>query len=73
VPPPYLNSKPKNYITKRVIVKKTKIICTIGPSSDSYKSLEDLIFNGMDVARINTSHSSKDEAKKRLKISGPFP
>lgn len=47
-------------------MKKTKIICTIGPSSDTYKLLEDLIFNGMDIARINTSHSSKDEAKKKI-------
>src|SRR4030043_2413942 len=48
------------------MVRKTKIICTIGPSSESYKALENLIFNGMDIARINTSHSSKEEAKKKI-------
>ncbi|MCL4378283.1 MAG: pyruvate kinase [Actinobacteria bacterium] len=42
-------------------MRKTKIICTIGPATKSYKHLESLIINGMDVARINTSHSSKDE------------
>src|SRR4030043_1623085 len=48
------------------MVRKTKIICTIGPSSESFKMLENLIFNGMDIARINTSHSSKEEAKKKI-------
>ena len=39
-------------------MRKTKIICTIGPSSSSVEMLEKLILNGMDVARINTSHST---------------
>ncbi|MCL4385903.1 MAG: pyruvate kinase [Actinobacteria bacterium] len=43
------------------MLKKTKIICTIGPSSKSHKILENLISGGMDVARINTSHSSQVE------------
>src|SRR4030042_3513898 len=47
-------------------MRKTKIICTLGPSSESYKALENLIFNGMDIARINTSHSCKEDAKKKI-------
>ena len=47
-------------------MRKTKIICTIGPSSESYKELENLIFNGMDIARINTSHSCMEDAKKKI-------
>ncbi|MCL5071225.1 MAG: pyruvate kinase [Actinobacteria bacterium] len=47
-------------------MRKTKIICTIGPSSESYEAIENLIFNGMDIARINTSHCSKEEAKKKI-------
>src|SRR5680860_1102313 len=43
------------------MIKKTKIICTIGPSSKSAKVLEKLITGGMDIARINTSHSPKEE------------
>jgi pyruvate kinase len=43
------------------MLKKTKIICTIGPSSKSIKILEKLISGGMDIARINTSHSTKEE------------
>lgn len=42
-------------------MRKTKIICTIGPATKSYNHIESLVINGMDVARINTSHSSKDE------------
>jgi pyruvate kinase len=43
------------------MLKKTKIICTIGPSSKSVKILEKLILGGMDIARINTSHSNREE------------
>jgi pyruvate kinase len=39
-------------------MKKTKIICTIGPSSDSEKKVKELIKNGMDVARLNLSHNN---------------
>jgi len=40
--------------------KKTKIICTIGPSSNSLEMLTTLIANGMDVARLNFSHGDYD-------------
>ena len=49
-----------------VILRKTKIICTIGPSCSNESILERLIINGMDVARINTSHSSIDDAKTQI-------
>ena len=39
---------------------RTKIICTIGPSTDSYSSLENLVLSGMDVARINMSHATHE-------------
>ena len=42
-------------------MRKTKIICTIGPASESEKTLERMILSGMDLARINTSHSDKQE------------
>ncbi|MBN1299143.1 MAG: pyruvate kinase [Actinobacteria bacterium] len=44
-------------------MRKTKVVCTIGPSSCDVSMLESLILNGMDVARINTSHSSKEDAR----------
>ncbi len=43
------------------IMIKTKIVCTIGPASDSYKKIEKLIQGGMDVARLNFSHGSYEK------------
>lgn len=40
--------------------KKTKMICTIGPSSNTVEMLENLIKNGMTVARLNFSHGSHE-------------
>jgi pyruvate kinase len=37
-------------------MRRTKIVCTIGPASGSEKVLKQLIQNGMDVARLNFSH-----------------
>ncbi|ASJ00472.1 pyruvate kinase [Thermococcus gorgonarius] len=45
---------------------KTKIIATIGPASDDSKTLEALIKAGMSVARINFSHGTFEEHKKRI-------
>ena len=47
-------------------MKKTKIVCTIGPSSDSYEVLKALVNEGMNVARINFSHGTHPEHKKRI-------
>ena len=38
-------------------MKKTKIVCTIGPSTDDENIMRELMKNGMDVARFNFSHS----------------
>ena len=45
-------------------LKKTKIVCTIGPASDSVEIIEGLIDAGMNVARMNLSHGNRDEHKK---------
>ena len=47
-------------------MRKTKIICTLGPSTDKEGVLRDLIANGMNVARFNFSHGSYEEHKGRL-------
>lgn len=47
-------------------MKKTKIVCTIGPSSDSYEVLKALVNEGMNVARLNFSHGTHSEHKKRI-------
>ena len=48
-------------------MRKTKVICTIGPASKNRKTLENFIVNGMDIARINTSHSKKNEVAQLVK------
>lgn len=47
-------------------MRKTKIICTLGPSTDDEKVLRELIINGMNVARFNFSHGTHAEHQKRL-------
>ena len=47
-------------------MRKTKIICTLGPSTDQGDVLRDLIANGMNVARFNFSHGSYEEHGGRL-------
>lgn len=47
-------------------MRKTKIICTLGPSTDKDGVLEELIKEGMNVARFNFSHGLHDEQKGRI-------
>ena len=48
-------------------MRKTKIVCTIGPASESPEMLEKLCLAGMNVARLNFSHGSHEEHKERIK------
>lgn len=47
-------------------MKKTKIVCTIGPASESEEMLEKLMKAGMNVARLNFSHGSHEEHEARI-------
>lgn len=47
-------------------MRKTKIVCTIGPASESVEVLEKLIDRGMNVARLNFSHGDHSEHKARI-------
>ena len=47
-------------------VRKTKIICTMGPATDDDKVLRALIESGMNVARINMSHGTHEQQKGRI-------
>lgn len=47
-------------------MRKTKIVCTLGPATDKEDVLEKLIINGMNVARLNFSHGDYDEHKRRM-------
>lgn len=48
------------------IGKKTKIVCTIGPATESEEKLEELVKAGMNVARLNFSHGDFDEHQRRV-------
>ena len=52
---------------KPEILKKTKIVCTIGPASEDPAILEELINNGMNVARLNFSHGTHEEHLAKIK------
>ena len=47
-------------------MKKTKIICTLGPASNNRETLKALMENGMDIARFNFSHGDHEEQKGRV-------
>ncbi|WP_163538129.1 pyruvate kinase [Gracilibacillus sp. YIM 98692] len=47
-------------------MRRTKIVCTIGPASESIEKLEELIKAGMNVARLNFSHGDFDEHGARI-------
>ena len=49
-------------------MKKTKIICTMGPNADNRDTLKQLALHGMDVARFNFSHGDHEEQKGRLEL-----
>ena len=48
-------------------MRKAKIICTLGPATDSAETIEALVRAGMDVARLNFSHGSHADHERRLR------
>ena len=49
-------------------MRKTKIVCTLGPSTDSEETLRQMILAGMNVARFNFSHGTHEDHLKRLNL-----
>ena len=49
-------------------MRKTKIVCTIGPATNSYDKIVDLLKAGMNVARLNMSHGDLSSHKKTLEL-----
>ena len=51
-----------------MVNRKTKIICTLGPASNTPEMLGKMIDDGMDVARLNFSHATHDEHLGRIEM-----
>ena len=49
-------------------MRRAKIVCTLGPASQSQEMLEALLENGMDVARLNFSHGSHEQHPEYAKL-----
>lgn len=49
-------------------IRRTKIVATLGPASNSPEVIEQLILAGLDVARLNFSHGTPDEHKARARL-----
>ncbi len=49
-------------------MRKTKIVCTIGPTSESEKIFKELVLNGLNVARLNFSHGTHEEHKAKIDV-----
>ena len=49
-------------------MRKTKIVCTIGPASENEKEFRELVLNGLNVARLNFSHGTHEEHKAKIDV-----
>ena len=49
-------------------MKKTKVVCTMGPNTNDKELMRKLMLNGMDVARFNFSHGDHEEQKSRMDL-----
>jgi len=53
-------------VSRKRVLRKTKVIATIGPASDAPETIQALVRAGMNVARLNFSHGTHEEHRKRL-------
>ena len=49
-------------------MRKTKIVCTLGPSTDDEAVLRELILSGMNVARLNFSPGTQQEQAEKIRL-----
>ena len=49
-------------------MRKTKIICTIGPACENDDTLREMCHAGMNVARLNFSHGTHEEHQKKIDL-----
>src|SRR3954467_15891038 len=50
------------------MLRRTKIVATIGPATDDPAVLTEMVHEGLDVARLNASHGTRDDQTRRLKM-----
>lgn len=55
-------------VSANVILRRTKIVATLGPASESEEMLKRLVLAGVDVVRLNFSHGSPEEHQKRAEM-----
>ena len=53
-------------MARKRVFRQTKLIATIGPASDSLETIKAMMLAGMNVARLNFSHGTHTEHRKRL-------
>jgi pyruvate kinase len=53
---------------KKTMLRRTKIVATLGPASESYEVLEKLIVAGVNVVRLNFSHGAPDDHRRRAEM-----
>jgi pyruvate kinase len=58
--------KAKSIQQDTIIKKRVKVVCTIGPSSEEPEVMQQMIRNGMDVARLNFSHGDPEDHEQRI-------
>ena len=64
-----LYNKINSYSNERcVIMRKTKIVCTVGPATDDEAVMRQLMLEGMNVARFNFSHGTHEQHKVRYEM-----
>ncbi|MDP9136549.1 MAG: pyruvate kinase, partial [Actinomycetota bacterium] len=51
------------------MARRTKIVATLGPATDSALAMADLIVAGVDLVRVNFSHGSFDEHARRIELA----
>ena len=49
-------------------MRKTKIVCTVGPACDNEETLQKMLEAGMNVARLNFSHGTHEEQQRRIDL-----
>ena len=49
-------------------MRKTKIVATIGPASNNYETLKDMVLAGLNIVRINLSHARVKDMEQTVRI-----